>query len=63
MRRRPGVVPVALQQGLDRDARAAHQPDDAAGLLADLRTHAIGRVVDAVDRGSDGMIDALGLLP
>jgi hypothetical protein len=48
-------MPLA-QHGLDRNAQAAHEADDAAGLRAHVRAHAIGRIIDAIDRRTDGVI-------
>src|SRR5262249_6391062 len=49
------------QDALERDAEAAHEADDAAGLRSHVGAHAIGRVVDTVHRRMDRLVDALGL--
>src|SRR5687768_17237955 len=51
-----------MQHSFDCDAQAANEPDQVAGLGPHVRAHAIRRVVDAIHRVMDGLIDPLSLL-
>src|SRR4051794_7972917 len=50
-----------LEHRLNSGADAANQSDEAAGLGAHVRPYPVGRVVDAVHRRADRLIDPLGL--
>jgi hypothetical protein len=47
----------------DDVAQAAHEAEHAVRLGPCDRPHAVGGVVEAIDRGVDRLIDTLSLLP
>src|SRR5262245_1815360 len=56
------AVAVALEERVEGHTRAADDADDAAAAEPDVRTHAIGCLVDAIDRRADRVVDAIGFL-